>query len=93
MYYDFYFYFNFIVKSRDEWTLEVMDSGIKYKMRGKKEMKSSWPIQNASPPTYASEAFIGNLSFFLLNTFSSSLLVLHAQDVCHSDEDWKGTTC
>lgn len=50
-YFKFYFKF-YLVKSRDEWTLEVMDSGIKYKIRGekkKKKKKSSWPIQNARP--------------------------------------------
>lgn len=40
------------------------------------------------PQTSASD-----LNFCLLNTFSFSLLVLHAQDVCHSDEDWKDMTC
>lgn len=37
-YFKFYFKF-YLVKSRDEWTLEVMDSGIKYKIRGEKKKK------------------------------------------------------
>lgn len=71
--------------------LEAIDPGIKYKMREKKGRKKAKQLANTKrqPPTYAIEAFIGNLTAFLLNAFSSSLLVFHAQDVCHSDEDWK----
>lgn len=60
------------MKSRAEWTLEVMNFGVKYRMRGggrkKKRKEKQLANTKRQPPTYASEALIENLSFFLLNT-------------------------
>lgn len=58
---DFYFLF-LLLKSRDEWTFEVMDSGIKYKIKKEKQLANT----KRQPPTYESEAFVGNLNFSLL---------------------------
>lgn len=62
-------------------------------LKGMRETKQSTKT-NASPNNLREKKnSYWKDHFLFIKTLSSSLLVLHAQNVCHSNEDWKDHEC